>query len=135
MFWAKPLFAAKNLVGFDCLIACAALGVQEAEEFLQGFGIRGIPEKSPLALHVHETDLLQFFEVMRKRRRGNVELILYFAGDHATGMRSQERAHDLQARFGAKCGETVGGARDQKWIGAASHISTIAEIQKYVNVN
>jgi len=47
-------------------------------------------------------------------------------------VRSKERAHDLQARLRAEGGKAVGGTGDQKWIGATSHISTIAEIQKYV---
>ena len=65
MFWTKPLFAAKNLVGFDCLIACAALGVQEAEEFLQGFGIRGIPEKSSFPSDPNQIFVPQLVQMMR----------------------------------------------------------------------
>jgi len=76
--------------------------------------------------------LLQFFQVMRKSGGGNVEFILNLTGNHSTGMSSKERAHDLQTRLRAEGGKAVGGASYQKRIGASSHISTIAEIQKYV---
>jgi hypothetical protein len=45
-------------------------------------------------------------------------------------MRSEKRTQDLEARFGAKSGETVGSAGDEERIGP-SHISILVEIQNY----
>jgi len=45
VFIASPSFAANDLLRLHCLVASAAFGVQEAEEFLQGVGIGGVPKK------------------------------------------------------------------------------------------
>ena len=89
MFWTKPLFAAKNLVGFDCLIACAALGVQEAEEFLQGFGIRGIPEKSSFPSDPNQIFVPQLVQMMRQCGARDAQLASDIADHQAIRMSRQ----------------------------------------------
>src|SRR5215471_7901164 len=70
--------------------------------------------------------------MVRECGRGNTELLLDFARDHASRMGGKEETQDLQARFGAKRGEAVGGPGNEKWI-RSSHISMIAEIWKNCN--
>src|SRR5438128_4019645 len=86
----------------DSATARAAFFIQKSEHFAQRIRVRGIPEKSSFAPHVHKSNLFQFFEMMRKSGCGNFEFVLHFSGDHAAGVRGQERAHDLEARFRAQ---------------------------------
>jgi len=68
--------------------------------------------------------------MVRESGGGDAQFVLDFAGDHAGGVSGKEQAKDLQARFGAERGETVGAAGDEERIGLA-HISMIAEVWKY----
>jgi len=111
--------------------ARAALFVKEVQDFAQRIGVRGIPEKSALATHVDQPNLLQFLQMVGERGSGDTELFLDFSGDHSRGVGRKEQAENLQARLSAEGGEAVGGAGDEEWVGA-SHISIIAEIRKNV---
>ena len=82
---------------------------------------------SAFAPHVDKADLFQFFQVMRKGGSGNGEFLLDLAGNHALGMSGEEQTENLETGLGAKGGEAVGGAGNEKRIGLA-HISIIAEI-------
>jgi hypothetical protein len=74
-----------------------------------------------------EADLFQLFQVVGKRGSGDAQLFLDFTGDHAVGMRGEQEAENLEARFGAEGGEAVGGASNEKWI-RPPHNSIVAEI-------
>lgn len=111
--------------------ASAAFIVKKAQDFAQGIGAGGVPEKSALAADGHEADVLEFFQVVRKRGRGDAEFVLDFAGVHSVGMSGEKEPDDLQARLGAKRGEAVGGTGDEKRVGLP-HDSIIVEIQKNV---
>ena len=113
------------------MATCATFFVKEAEDFSKRVRVRGIPKKRTLAPNVDEADLLQFFEMVGKSGSWDFEFALDFACDHARGVRGKQKPHDLEARLRAERGKTVGGAGDKKRVGA-SHISTIAEIWKYV---
>jgi hypothetical protein len=107
--------------------ARAALLVKEIEDFAERAGIRGIPEKSAIAAHMDEADLLELFQMVRKSGSGDAELFLDFTGDHAGGMGSQEQAENLKAGLGTESGEAVGGAGNEQWIGPL-HASIFAEL-------
>jgi hypothetical protein len=115
----------------DGVGARAALFVKEIEDFAKRVRIRGIPEKSALAAHMDEAHLFELFQMMRKSGSGDAELFLNFAGDHSSGMGSQEQAENLEAGLGAESGEAVGGAGNEEWIGPL-HVSIFAEIWKKV---
>jgi hypothetical protein len=87
-----------------------------------------VPEKSAGATDIHEADVAQFFQVMRKRGSGNTQFFLKFTSHHAGGVSGEEQADDAQAGFGTEGGKAIGGAGDEKGI-RLWHISTIAEIQ------
>jgi hypothetical protein len=116
-----------NFIGSHRGAARAAFVIKKAENFAKGGRVGGVPQKSADSADGDEADLLQFFQVMRKGGSGNAELLLDFAGDHSGGMGGEEQAKDLEARFGAEGGETVGGTGDEKRIGLL-HISIVAEI-------
>jgi hypothetical protein len=53
-----------DLLWPDCLVARAALRIQELKEFLKRFGIRGVVQECALALNVHEVFRPQLVEVV-----------------------------------------------------------------------
>jgi hypothetical protein len=65
--------------------------------------------------------------MVRKRGRGDAELLLDFAGDQALRMSRKEKAENLEARLRAEGGEAVGGASNEERI-RLSHFSIVAEI-------
>src|SRR6476661_900563 len=66
--------ATNNFLWLDSLVPRAALGIEKAEQFLQGFRIRRIPEERPFPLHAYEVFVLQLVQMMGKRRARDVEL-------------------------------------------------------------
>ena len=114
-------------------IASATLLVEKAEDLLQRSGVRLVPKKSSGAADVHESHIPEFFQMMRKRRTGYVQLLLNFPGDHTRRVSSEQQADDLQARFGAESGETVAAAGHQERV-RFGHISIIAELWKIRNL-
>src|SRR5258708_39819912 len=108
----------------------AALFIQKAQNFAQRVGVRGVPQKSSVSADVNQADLLQFFQMMRERGGGNVQLLLNLTGHRAGGMHREKKTQDGQTRFGAQRGKTVRRAGNQsrgglfyifvlyeKWIG------------------
>ena len=84
----RLLFAKLNdVLGFDRLVAGAALGVKELQQFLQRFGVGRVAQERALAAHIHQVFVFQLVQVMRKRGVRNVELFLDFAHDQPVGMR------------------------------------------------
>src|SRR5882762_5099708 len=84
-----------------------ALFIQKAQNFAQRIGVRGVPQKSSVPSDVNQADLLQFFQMMRERGGGNVQLLLNLAGHRAGRMNRQEKTQDGQTRFSAQRGKTV----------------------------
>jgi hypothetical protein len=105
----------------------AALLIKEIQDLAKRVRIRGIPEKRAFAAHVNKTNLLQFFQMVRKRGSRDTELLLDFARNHSIRVGRQEQAKDLQTGLRAESRKTVGGARHEQGIGLA-HSSIIAEI-------
>src|SRR5215472_6446246 len=69
---------------------------------------------------------------------GNVQLLLNLADYQTVRMSREKKLDDPQPWFGAHCGEHVGKFRYLLWIGFTSglaHISTFAEIRKFVKPN
>jgi hypothetical protein len=114
--------------GWEDAVARAALFVEEAENFGERGGVGFVPEEGAGAADIDEADVAEFFEVMGKSGAGDAEFVLEFAGVHASGVRGEEEANDLQAGFGAEGGEAVGAAGDEEGIWRLGHISIIAEI-------
>jgi hypothetical protein len=112
----------------DGAIPRTALVVQKAKHFTECVGAGRIPEKCASPAYANEADLAEFFEMVRESGRGDVQLVLNFAGDHAGGVRREEQTHNLQAGLGTESGEAVGGTGNKKRIGLG-HISIIAEIR------
>jgi hypothetical protein len=104
-----------------------AFVVEKAKNFAERVGAGRIPEKCAGAADANEADLAEFFEMMRKGGRGDVEFILNFTGDHTRGMCGEKQTHNLQPRLGAESRKAVGGAGNEEGIGLG-HISIIAEI-------
>jgi hypothetical protein len=50
--------------GSDGLVSGAALGVQEAEQLLEGLGVRAVADERLLAFGGHELVVLQLLKVM-----------------------------------------------------------------------
>jgi len=63
----SPIYKAGHILGFDCLIASAAFGIKELQQFLECFRISGVSQKSAFATYVHELFILQFLQMVRKR--------------------------------------------------------------------
>jgi hypothetical protein len=112
----------------DGAISRAAFVIEKAKHFAERVGACGVPKKRASTAYANEADLAEFFEMVRKCGRGDVEFILNFACDHTRGVRGEEQAHDLQPRLGAESRESVGGAGNEERI-RLGHISIIAEIQ------
>jgi hypothetical protein len=53
-----------KFAGLDGPVARTTLGVQEADDFLQGFGVRRVPEESPIAPDLDQILVLELIEVM-----------------------------------------------------------------------
>jgi hypothetical protein len=111
--------------------AGAALLVEVVHDFAQGVGVRGIPEIGAFAAYMDKANLLQLFQVVRKRGRGDSEFLLDLAGNHTVRMSGKEKAENLEAGLGAESREAVGGAGNEERIGLF-HFSIFAEIWKDV---
>jgi hypothetical protein len=118
----------------DGLIACAAFGVQELQNFLESFGVGGVAQEGAFTVNAHEIFIFQFVEVMRKSGIGNVQFRLQFADDQAAGVGGQEQLHDAEAWLGAHGGEHVSEFGDLVGVlcNGGRHISIIAEIRRLV---
>src|SRR5580698_6032306 len=57
---------AHNRPRFHCLVAGAAFGIQETQQFLKRFRIRRIPQIRALSAHLNEVFVFQFVEVVRE---------------------------------------------------------------------
>ena len=51
-------------LGADRLVAGAALGVEEAEKFLQGSGVCGVPQESTFTPNLHQVLVLQLVQMV-----------------------------------------------------------------------
>jgi hypothetical protein len=112
--------------------ASAAFFIEKIQDFAQSIRVRGVPEISAFAADFNEADLLQFLEMMRKRRSRDAEFLLHFPGNHPIRVSGQEEPQNLQPRLGAEGRKAIGGPNDEERIRLA-HISMIAEIWKDVN--
>src|SRR6201981_863001 len=111
-----------------CLVARAALGVEEAQDLFERFGIGGVAKERTLAGNADEGFVPQFVEMVGERGIGDVEFLLDFADHEAFGMRLQQELHDAQAGFGAHGREHIRVTGDLVGGELAGHISIIAEI-------
>src|SRR6201981_2632243 len=111
-----------------CLVARAALGVEEAQDLFERFGIGGVAKERTLAGDADEVFVPQFVEMVGERGIGDVEFLLDFADHKAFGMRLQQKLHDAQAGFGAHGREHIRVTGDLVGGELAGHISIIAEI-------
>src|ERR1700733_1622451 len=68
LIMATCLLLAKgdNGLGFDGLVAGAALGVEKTKKLFQRLGVGGVPEKRALAAHLDQLLILELFQVVRK---------------------------------------------------------------------
>src|SRR5437660_2152354 len=110
------------------LVARAALGVEEAQDLFERFGIGGVPKERTLAGDADEVFVAQFVEMVGESGIGDVEFLLDFADHKALGMRLQQELHDAQAGFGAHGREHIRVTGDLVGRELARHISIIAEI-------
>jgi len=110
------------------LVARAALGVEEAQDLFERFGIGGVAKERTLAGDADEVFVAQFVEMVGESGIGDVEFLLDFADHKALGMRLQQELHDAQAGFGAHGREHIRVTGDLVGRELAGHISIIAEI-------
>lgn len=107
--------------------ASAAFLIEKIHHFAESAGVGGVPKVGAFAADSDESNLLQFFQVMRERGGRNSELFLNFAGNHPCGVGGEEEAEDLQAGLSAECSEAFCGAGHEAGIDAF-HISMFAVI-------
>ena len=96
----------------DRPVAGAAFGVEEAEEFLKGISVGGVPEVGAFAPDADEAFVLELFEMVGKGGAGDAEFGADFTDGEAIGMGGEEEAENAEAGFGAHGGEHVGEAGD-----------------------
>jgi hypothetical protein len=75
-----------DLLRLDCLVARAALCVQELEQFLKCFCVRGVVQECALPLYVHEVFRLKLVEMVREGRVWNVQCFLNLTDDDTIWM-------------------------------------------------
>ena len=83
----------------------ATLLVQERLQFLQQLVIRRVPEKCSLPAHLDQVQILQFFEMMGKRRVRNAQFRRDVAHDHSLRMPGEQQPDHAQPRLGAQGGK------------------------------
>src|ERR1700745_2964135 len=110
------------------LVARAAIGIEEAQDLFERFGIGGVAKERTLAGDADEVFVPQFIEMVGESGIGDVEFLLDFADHEAFGMRLQQELHDAQAGFGAHGREHIRVTGDLVGGELAGHISIIAEI-------
>ena len=132
---AGPLFADLNdVLRSNGFISSTAFGVKKSQNLLQGFGISRVAEEGTLAAHQNEIFVAQLVEVVGQSGTGDVEFRLYFANDHAVGVRGEQELHDSQPGFRSHRGKHIGEFGDLfgvPFIGV-HYISIIAEIRSDV---
>src|SRR5271157_5334645 len=110
------LFAQHNdLFRFDCLVAGAALGIKETEQFLQRLSIGGVPQEGAVAADLHQAFILELVEMMGECRAGDLQFAADVAHHHSVGMRRQQQLHDAQPRLGPHGRKHVGIAGNLFW--------------------
>jgi hypothetical protein len=104
--------SAGDFLGPNGLVAGAALGEQEPDNFLKRVSVRGAAKKRAFAPHCYEAFGFQLVEVMRECGRRDSKLGADLTDDKPFGMRGEQKPHDSQARLCSKRSEHVGVARD-----------------------
>src|SRR5581483_8800903 len=94
---------AKNLLRLNRFVPRTALGVQESQQFAEGFRIRGVAEKCALTLHPHQSFALQLVKMVRESGAWNVELLSNLADKHAVRMGRQQEPRDVFSPTAGKC--------------------------------
>ena len=97
-----------DLFRLECLVACAALGVEETQEFLKSVGVRRVPQKRALRCTLTRPS---FFSLSRWWE--SVELGMssssWISPDHQTlRVCREQQLHDAQPRLGPHRGKHVG---------------------------
>src|SRR5579859_402877 len=83
-----------NALRFEGLVAGAAFGVEELQQFLQGLGVGGVAQKRAFAFHVDQILGAQLVEMMREGRVGDFEFVLNFSDHQSLRMRRKQQLHD-----------------------------------------
>jgi hypothetical protein len=91
----------KNGGRLDCLISGATFREKETKQFLQAGGVRRVPQEFLIAPHLNQPLVPKLVEVMRERRRSDIELHLNIAHDHTLRMGGNQQMHNAQARLRA----------------------------------
>ena len=74
-----------DILRFHGLIASAAFGVEELQQFLQSFSISGVTQESALASNVHQVFSSQFVEMVRKSGIRDFKFVLDIATTSPSG--------------------------------------------------
>ena len=125
-----------DVLWLDGLVASAAFGVEELQEFLQGGGVGGVTKKRALAPDLDQALILQLVQMVGERGIGDFEFTLNFGDDQAFGMGREQQLHDSEAWLGSHGGKHVGVFGDAfaglRWRGSFrggdDHISILLEI-------
>src|ERR1700746_1271121 len=83
------------------LVARAALGVEEAQDLFERFGIGGVAKERALAGDADEAFVPQFVEMVGESGIGDIEFLLDFADHKALGMRLPQELHDAPVVVGS----------------------------------
>src|SRR5713101_5809618 len=118
----------RKLLRRNRLAARAALFVQKAHQFLERAGVCGVPQELAFPPDAHQSFVFQFFQMVRKRRRGNPQLLLNFVYHQPLRMRCQEYSQDAQPRLRANRRKHIGKAGEPFRGRVAQHVSIILVI-------
>jgi hypothetical protein len=75
-----------DLLWLDCFVSSAALRIQELEQFLKCFGVRGVVKESAFPANTHEVFRPKFVEMVREGGIWNVQLLLNLSDYKAVWM-------------------------------------------------
>ena len=97
-----------DVLELDGLVASAALGVEELQEFLQSGRVGGVSKEGTFTLDFNQAFILQLVEMVGERGVGDFEFTLNLADDQAFRMGGKQQLHDAEARLGSHGGKHVG---------------------------
>src|SRR5712664_786907 len=122
-----------QVLRLERLVPRAALGIKKLHNVAQGIRVGDVMQKRALALDSHQIFILELVKMVRKRRAGDVELVLNLGDHESLGVRRKQQLHNAQPRLGAHGRKHVSVARytlavRPKLVGGTKHISIIPEI-------
>ena len=76
------------------MVASAALGIEELQQFPERFAVRGVVQERTFTTHVNQAFVPELVQMVGKSRIGDIEFFLNLSNHHALGMGRKEQLHD-----------------------------------------